>query len=92
VYVDGVAIEESYLKPGTVTRTRGVTGLTFPLTVDEGCIFVLGDNRPESCDSRSAEMGLIDKREVLGKAIFLFLPGTHKGTQTRDFSRIGGMP
>ena len=59
--------------------------------VDEGCIFVMGDNRNESKDSRSLEIGLIDKREVLGKAIFLFLPGKDVATEQMNFKRIGAL-
>ena len=61
------------------------------MTVDEGCIFVMGDNRRESKDSRNPEIGLIDKREVLGKAIFLMFPGTNEGYSKREFDRIGAL-
>lgn len=85
VYVDGVALEENYISTPT-TRSGGVT---FPLTVDEGCLFVMGDNREWSKDSRSPEISLIDKREVVGRAVFLLYPGNDDGKQERDFSRIG---
>lgn len=85
VYVDGVALDEPY----TYTPTNLAEGISFPLTVDDGCIFVMGDNRNESKDSRDPEIGLVDIREVLGKAFFLFLPGSDKGTVNPDFSRIG---
>ena len=85
VYVDGVALEEEY----TYTPTNIDEGMDFPLVVDEGCIFVLGDNRNKSKDSRSTEIGLIDKREVLGKAIFLMFPGDDEGRSERQFSRVG---
>ena len=85
VYVDGQALDEPY----TYTTTNLKEGITFPLVVDEGCIFVLGDNRNRSKDSRNPEIGQIDKREVLGKVCFLFLPGTHFDTEKRDFGRIG---
>ena len=91
VYVDGVALDEDYT--WTLTNTHG--GTVFPLVVEEGCVFVMGDNRNNSRDSRYTEIGQIDNREILGKAIFLFLPGTN-GTDAegnpkipRDFSRIG---
>ena len=87
VYVDGVALDEPY----ALTQNTLDEGMEFPLTVDDGCIFVLGDNRGNSKDSRSLEIGLIDQREVLGRAIFLFLPGDNKGRITRDFNRIGGV-
>ena len=85
VYVDGVALEEDY----TYTATTRHEDVHFPLTVEEGCIFVLGDNREVSRDSRSSEIGLIYEQEVLGKVIFLFLPGTNDGDEDRDWSRIG---
>lgn len=85
VYVDGVALDEPY----TYTATTNFEGIAFPLTVDDGCVFVMGDNRRDSKDSRDPEIGLIDEREILGKVIFLCLPGTHKGQIARDFSRIG---
>ncbi|MBO4938304.1 MAG: signal peptidase I [Oscillospiraceae bacterium] len=85
VYVDGVALEEDY----TYTPTNMQEGMTFPLTVDEGCIFVMGDNRNKSKDSRNPEIGQVDKREVLGKAVFLIFPGTDEGNAERQFSRIG---
>ena len=85
VYVDGVALDEPY----TNTLTNLSEGMTFPLTVDEGCVFVMGDNRNESKDSRSPEIGLIDHREILGKAIFLLFPGSDADSERREFSRIG---
>jgi len=87
VYVDGAALEEDYISGATTSDE----GMKFPLVVEEGCVFVLGDNRGISWDSRSPAIGLIDNREILGKAIFLFLPGGHAYTDTRDFSRIGGV-
>ena len=65
--------------------------MQFPLVVEPGCVFVLGDNRGRSQDSRSPLIGLIDTREILGKAFFLFLPGADEDTKVRDFSRIGGL-
>ena len=88
VYVDDKPLDEPYIS----TLTSNFEGVHFPLTVDEGCVFVLGDNRLVSCDSRDPAIGLLDEREILGKAIFLFLPGTNRGTVNRDFSRIGVMP
>lgn len=73
VYVDGVALEEPYTK----TPTNANHGIQFPVTVDEDCVFVLGDNRNDSLDSRSpqiGEYGMIDTRYILGKALFRILP------------------
>lgn len=85
VYVDDVALEEEY----TLTPTTIREGVSFPLIVDEGCIFVLGDNRDGSKDSRHPEIGQIDKREVLGKVFFLFFPGTNYDEFEIDYGRIG---
>lgn len=85
VYVDGQALQEDY----THNLTTREEGTQFPLVVADDCIFVLGDNRGVSLDSRSQEIGQIDRREVLGKAIFLMLPGTNHNEQPRDFDRVG---
>ena len=87
VYVNGTALEEPYIK----TPTNVFEGVGFPLMVDDGCIFVMGDNRNESKDSRSLEIGLIDEREILGKAIFLFLPGFDEESDHMNFKRIGAL-
>ena len=87
VYVDGVALEEDYI----YTSTTVYEGMNFPLVVEEGCVFVMGDNRKDSKDSRSPEIGLVDEREILGKAIFLMFPGTDKGNAERNFDRIGAL-
>ena len=90
VYVDGVPLDEPYTN--TPTNTNG--GMTFPLEVEDGCVFVMGDNRNKSKDSRYPEIGIIDRREILGKAIFLILPGDPdgaKGPDKRDLSRIGAL-
>ena len=85
VYVDGVALEDDY----TYTMTNLDEGTSFPQVVEKGHVFLMGDNRNKSKDSRSPEIGQVDEREILGKAIFLFMPGTNKGNDTFDFSRIG---
>ena len=85
VYVDDVPLDEPY----TLTPTNMQEGLEFPIIVDENCVFVMGDNRNDSKDSRSSEIGQIDCREILGKAVFLIFPGNNKGSMPRDFNRIG---
>ena len=87
VYVDGEALSEAYIH----NETTNEEGTVFPLTVAENCIFVLGDNRAVSLDSRSPQIGQIDRREVLGKAICLLIPGTHHGQLLPDYSRIGAI-
>lgn len=87
VYVDGVALEEPY----TYTPTNVDEGMRFPLTVEENCVFAMGDNRNRSKDSRNPEIGQIDKREILGKALYLFMPGTDEGHAGPDYNRIGAI-
>ena len=87
VYIDGNKMEEDY----ALGLSYPKAGTAFPLTVPQGCIFVMGDNRIVSMDSRDPKIGLLDKREILGKAVFLFLPGADEHSKKRDFSRIGVM-
>lgn len=86
VTVDGLALDEPYVREKGGILDEGVN---FPLTVDEGCLFVMGDNRNNSMDSRDPDIGLIDERQVLGHAIFLVFPGNDSGREDRDFGRIG---
>lgn len=85
VYVDGVGLREDY----TYTMTNLDEGMRFPLEVPEGCVFAMGDNRNASMDSRNPQIGFIDEREILGKAVFLMMPGTHGGTEEAQYDRIG---
>ena len=85
VYVDGEALKEDYVREPTYTEE----GTEFPLTVPEGSIFVMGDNRNGSSDSRDYRLGTVDTRYVIGKAAFLLFPGVDYDTNRRDFSRIG---
>ena len=87
VYVDGEALVEPYINTPTTLKE----GNEFPLTVSEGCVFVMGDNRNDSWDSRSIQIGQIDCREILGRVLFLALPGKDPFTGKRDFSRIGAL-
>ena len=87
VYVDGIALDEPY----TYTPTNIEEGMEFPLTVEQNCVFAMGDNRNKSKDSRNPEIGQIDKREILGKALYLFMPGTDVGHSGPDYDRIGAI-
>ncbi len=85
VYVDGTLLEEDYINELTFVEE----GTEFPLTVPEGSIFVMGDNRNHSSDSRDASLGTVDTRYVIGRAVLLAFPGADETTGKRDFGRIG---
>ena len=85
VYVDGVELDEPYIRERTYTPE----GTEFPLTVPEGCVFVLGDNRNDSKDSRHIELGAVDTRQSLGKAGWLLSPGKPAALDRRALSRRG---
>ena len=85
VYVDWQALEEPYIREPTFTDE----GTVFPLTVPEGSVFVMGDNRNESDDSRNPALGPVDTRSVIGRAFLLALPGAAEETKERDWSRVG---
>nr|WP_325213196.1 signal peptidase I [uncultured Oscillibacter sp.] len=87
VFVDGKPIQEDYINERTYTPE----GTEFPLTVPEGSVFVMGDNRNNSTDSRSAQLGTVDTRFIIGRAVFLAFPGPDAGTGKRDYGRIGGI-
>lgn len=82
VYVDGEALDEPYVSSLTNIPDTDM----FPLTVEDDCYFVLGDNRSESVDSRYQEIGLIRRSEIKGKVLCLLFPG-----RDLDFSRIGSV-
>lgn len=80
VWVDGVRLNEDYTK----TPTNLSYDVKFPLTVKKNCVFVMGDNRNDSLDSRSSSIGdggMIDKRYILGRALFRIFP----------FNKFGGI-
>ena len=70
VTVNGETLEEPYIRELTLLDE----GQTFPLTVPQGKLFLMGDNRCQSKDSRSPEIGCIDERDILGKAILRIFP------------------
>jgi signal peptidase I len=77
VTVDGKVLEEAYINNLT-QRDEG--GHQYPVTVPDGCIFVLGDNRMDSTDSRSSIVGFVPVEDVLGKVFLRIYPFDSIGT------------
>lgn len=79
VFVDGVALKEDYISTPTTVKHD----VAFPVTVPKGHIFVLGDNRAVSLDSRSSSIGtdgMVDVRYVLGRAVYRIFPFNKMGS------------
>ena len=72
VYVDDVPLEEDYIKEQMRVPSYG-EGLNH-IEVPEGCLFVMGDNRNQSADSRYSGIGIIDERCVIGRAVMVVFP------------------
>jgi len=87
VYVDGQALDEPYAKEPTYKSE----GTQFPLTLAEDEVFVMGDNRNHSTDSRSDQLGPVKEGYLQGKALLLLLPGVTPDTNKRDWSRVGAI-
>ena len=75
VYVNDKKLEESYL----MEQSLGKCELDFPYQVPEGMLFVLGDNRAVSMDSRIKAIGCVEKDQIVGKVVFRAWPLTRMG-------------
>lgn len=75
VYIDGLPVEEDYIAELTKTKLDFIG----PQTVPEGCMFVMGDNRNASTDSRKKEIGMVDQRMLLGRAYYVIFPLSDTG-------------
>ena len=80
VYVDGVLLDEPYI----AEPTRNQIDFTGIQVVPEGCVFVMGDNRNESADSRDSRIGMVDERLIIGKVLFTVFPLDHIGSPYGD--------
>ncbi len=84
VSVDGVLLNEPYINEMMEARYA----VPMEVTVEKNCIFVMGDNRNHSADSRYTAIGQIKLDQVLGKVLMIVLPGQDENG-SRDFGRIG---
>ena len=73
--------ESNYRK--LATDARVTSDFDFPLTVGKGQLFVMGDNRNHSLDSRSSAIGMVDESEIIGKVLFRFFPLNKIGLLSR---------
>ncbi len=72
VYVNDEQLEEDYIAQPTFASLNIVEGREY--TVPDGCVFVMGDNRNASTDSRDFRVGMVDTDYIMGKAVFRFAP------------------
>ena len=70
VYRNGEALDEPY----TAEPTYLYESVDFPITVPDGCLFLMGDNRNNSTDSRDTRVGCVDERDIMGAAVLRVLP------------------
>ena len=78
VYVDGEALDEPYINEVMVDPLDPLETV-LDVTVPEGSIYVMGDNRNHSSDSRDERLGTVDTRYVLGRALWILTPFDHFG-------------
>lgn len=75
VYVDGELQDEPYINEDTNYYVGNIEA--YPLTIPDDCVFVMGDNRGNSMDSRA--LGFIENDDIMGKAVFRIWPFNNFG-------------
>ena len=94
VYVDGTVLEEPYINRSPAEnppmKETIYAGDGYSITVPDGCYFLMGDNRNHSFDSRVDQLGVVDERYIVGKALWIAVPGVDRTAgNKRDWSRLG---
>lgn len=74
VSVDGVPLDEPYIKAAMVEPPAGTYETITSVEVPEGSVFIMGDNRNNSDDSRDTRLGTVDEQYILGRAVAVLLP------------------
>lgn len=69
VFLNGVLLNEPYTQGTTINKDFNETAV-----VPEGCVFVMGDNRSDSKDSRMKEIGMVSQKDIVGKALVTVWP------------------
>ena len=75
VYVNNIKIDEPYLDD----KAYGETNIELPYQVPDGKLFVMGDNRAVSIDSRNTSIGCISEEQIVGKIVYRVWPFTKIG-------------
>lgn len=78
IYINGTPLEESYIAGNVITSGGGFLAEGATVSVGQGEVFVLGDNRPHSSDSRA--WGFVEKKEITGRAWLVYWPPKSAGT------------
>ena len=79
VLVNGEVLDEPYIAEKINTLEK-MGDMTYPQTVPEGCVFVMGDNRNYSTDSRWSALGMVDERYILGHLLSVVYPFSEFGS------------
>ena len=90
VIVNGEVLDEPYIAE-KINTLENMGDIAYPQTVPEGCVFVMGDNRNASTDSRWAALGMVDERYILGHVLNVVYPFSEFGSVGKRWT-FNGIP